>query len=58
VVSQLAVGRVPEDGDAVFAAGGFDDGGWGGGRAGCEGDAWVDGAVEFVEVFAGGEKCE
>jgi hypothetical protein len=51
MVAQLAVCRVPEDGDAIFAAGALDDGRCGGGRAGCKGYSGEYGAVEFVEVL-------
>ena len=52
MVAQLAVCWVPEDGNAVFAAGALNDGRCGGGRAGGEGYSGEDGTVEFVEVFA------
>jgi hypothetical protein len=52
MVPQLAVCRVPEDWDAVFAAGALNDWGCGVGRASCEGNSGEYGAVEFVEVLA------
>jgi len=52
MVSQLAVCWVPEDGDAIFAAGALNDGRCGCGGAGCETYSGEDSAVEFVEVLA------
>jgi hypothetical protein len=52
MVAQLAVCWVPEDGDAVFAAGALNDRRRGGGRAGGEGYPGEDGPIQFVEVFS------